>query len=104
MTDENGTLTCVMLTVYIGEDNQVQRIIAGESVRIEQRELLATGGRADYNLATGLVHLTGEPRVSTPGRTAEARVFIIDRNRNTFSMAPGDWRITMQSTEKQKSQ
>ena len=93
-----------MLTVYIGKSNQVQRIVAEDSIQIQQNDLLATGDRADYNLATGLVHLSGDPRVTTPGRTAEARVFIIDRNRNSFSMAPGDWRITMQPEEKQKRQ
>lgn len=96
ITDARGRMSCDMVTIVTTGTNQVQRIIAENQVRIEQQDFTATGSRAEYNVATGLVHLTGEPQLISEDKSLRAEAFIIDRNRNTFSVAPGKYRIQMQ--------
>lgn len=96
ITDARGRMTCDLVTIVTAGTNQVQRIIAENHVRIEQQDFTATGSRAEYNVATGLVHLTGEPQLVSEDKSLRAEAFIIDRNRNTFSVAPGKYRIQMQ--------
>ena len=93
--DQRGTIDCDLLTIVTGASNQVQRIIAAGEVRISQKDLVATGARADYDTATGLVHLTGNPKLIGPDKTLTSDAFIIDRNENTFSVTPGNYRIEM---------
>ena len=99
VADAHGRISSQILTLGFGPTNQVQRILAEHSVRIEQPGFTATGERADYNAATGLVHLTGNPRLVKDDTSLTAQAFIIDRNKNTFSVAPGHYRIEMKLKE-----
>ncbi len=98
-TDARGRMSCGTMTLAIGASNQVERIIVENDVRIEQQGFTATGKRGDYVASTGLVHLTGDPLLIAPDKTLEADAFIIDRNANTFSDAPGRYRIKMKMKE-----
>ncbi len=51
------------LTVIFTEDNQVQKLFAEGRVQIEQEQLAASGGRADYDVAEGKVVLSVNPLV-----------------------------------------
>ena len=100
ISDARGKMNCELVTIVSEGTNDVQRIIAEGGVRLEQPGLVATGSRAEYNAVTGLVHLTGEPLLVSEGRSLRADAFIIDRNRNTFSVSPGRFRIEMPMTNK----
>jgi lipopolysaccharide transport protein LptA len=100
ISDARGKMSCELVTIVSAGTNEVQRIIAEGGVRLEQPGLEATGSRAEYDAATGLVHLTGEPMLVSEGRSLRAEAFIIDRNRNTFSVSPGKFRIEMPMTNK----
>ena len=102
ISDPRGKMSCEMVTIVSAGTNQVRRVIAEGGVRIEQPDLLATGERAEYDVSTGLVHLTGKPKLLSEGRSLRAEAFIIDRNRNTFSVSPGKFRIEMPMEESKK--
>jgi lipopolysaccharide transport protein LptA len=98
--DDRGTIDCQLMTIVTGASNQVQRIVAQENVRIAQKDMVATGDRAEYNMQTGLIHLTGNPRLTGPDKSLESEAFVIDRNRNTFSVTPGNYRIELKLKKK----
>jgi lipopolysaccharide export system protein LptA len=102
ISDDRGKMNCQMVTIVSAGTNQVQRVIAEGGVSLEQPGLVATGKRAEYNVATGLVHLTGAPLLVSDGRTLRADSFVIDRNKNTFSVSPGRFRIEMPLDESQR--
>jgi lipopolysaccharide export system protein LptA len=93
ITDARGMIECELLTVVTGATNQLQRMIAENGVRITQKDLAATGSRAEYDARTGLVHLTGDPQLTGPDKSLRAESFIIDRQANSFSVAPGTYRM-----------
>ena len=103
ISDARGRMSCQMVTIVSAGTNQVQRVIAEDGVRIEQPGLIATGSRAEYDVATGLVHLTGEPQLMSDDKSLRAEAFVIDRNKNTFSVSPGKYRIEMQMKPKQQA-
>lgn len=96
IADGRGTISCALLTVYTGQTNQTERIIAEQQVVIKQPNMVAYGDRAEYEQSTGLVRLTGHPEMIGQGRHIRAEMFIIDRNRNTFSVSPGKFRIELE--------
>ena len=103
ISDDRGKMMCKLVTIVTGGTNQLERVIAEGGVRLEQPEMVATGSRADYNVATGLVHLTGSPELVSEGRSLRADAFIINRNANTFSVSPGKFRIQMPMAETKRS-
>ena len=103
ISDDRGQMMCQLVTVVTGGTNQLERIIAEGGVRLEQPGMVATGSRAEYNVATGLVHLTGSPELMSEGRSLRADAFIINRNENTFSVSPGKFRIQMPMAETKRS-
>jgi lipopolysaccharide export system protein LptA len=96
IADARGTISCSRLTVFSGQTNQTDRIIAEEHVIIKQPNMVAYGDRAEYEQSTGLVRLTGNPELIGQGRHLRAETFIIDRNRNSFSVSPGKFRIELE--------
>lgn len=95
--DRQGGLTSRTLAVITGASNQVQHILAEGSVTITQKDMIGTGEKAIYSAATGLVELTGNPRIEQKDRTVVGDIFIIDRNRNTFTLRGRSWRINMRA-------
>jgi lipopolysaccharide transport protein LptA len=103
ISDDRGKMTCKLVTIVTGGTNRLERVIAEGGVRLEQPGMVATGSRAEYNVATGLVHLTGSPELVSDGRSLRADAFIINRNANTFSVSPGKFRIQMPMNETKRS-
>ncbi len=102
VVDDHGTIASGLLTIVGGETNQAQRIIAERQVVIKQPELTGFGERAEYDSSTGLVRLTGDPELVGPGKKLKADAFVIDRNRSTFSVSPGRYRIQLQPSKNEK--
>ena len=102
VADARGKMSCEMVTIVSAGTNQVQRVIAEGGVRLEQPDLIATGARAEYDVSTGMVHLTGEPVLMSEGRSLRAEAFMINRNENTFSVSPGKFRIEMPMNDAQR--
>jgi lipopolysaccharide export system protein LptA len=102
--DQQGSLRAEILTVLTSGTNQVQRIVAKHNVILEQKDMIATGQQAVYSLDTGLVELTGNPRIKQPGRNVTADIFIINRPENTFTMRGQKWKIEMVAKKKNENQ
>lgn len=103
VADARGTIACALLTIHSGQTNQAERILAERQVVITQPDLVAYGERAEYQQETGLVNLTGEPELLARGKHLRADTFVIDRNRNTFSVSRGKFRIQLQLSGKPKA-
>ncbi len=71
------------LTVVFTSDNKVQKLFAEGRVQIEQEELAASGGRADYDVEEGKVVLSVNPLVrrSRDMLTGETITFWRDSSR-----------------------
>lgn len=95
VADEKGTIECRNLVLYAGENRSMERILATGGVVITQDELRATGQRADYSFEEGLVQLTGQPRITTPGRELTADAFLINRAKGTFQIV-GNYQISLE--------
>jgi lipopolysaccharide transport protein LptA len=103
IADDRGKMMCQLVTLVTAGTNQLERVIAEGGVRLEQPGMVATGSRAEYNVATGFVHLTGSPELVSEGRSLRADAFIINRNENTFSVSPGKFRIQMPMAESKRN-
>lgn len=103
ITDARGIMECALMTVITGRSNQVERIVAEGDVRIAQQEMVATGEHADYDVRTGLVHLTGDPRLTGPDKSLRSEAFIINRISNTFSVQPGTFRIEIRAKDRRRA-
>jgi len=101
--DGQGSLECQLVTVFTGASNQVQRIVAEKKVQISQGEIVARGEKASYELSRGMIYLTGNPEITSEGRSVEAEAFIINRNKNTFAVLPGKYRIKFPAKTKERA-
>jgi lipopolysaccharide export system protein LptA len=95
--DNRGSIDCDLLTIITGLSNRVERIVAENNVVIRQPNTAAFGDRADYDASNEIVRLTGNPELIMPDKTLHAEAFLIDRRNNTFSVAPGKYRIELQA-------
>jgi lipopolysaccharide export system protein LptA len=102
VADARGTINCQLLTVVTGASNQLQRIVAQTNVVMKQKDMIAEGQRAEYDVRSGLVHLTGDPVLRGPDKSLRSEYFVIDRNANTFSVAPGKYRIELKLKKGQR--
>jgi lipopolysaccharide export system protein LptA len=100
--DARGTIACAILTIAAGETNQTQSIIAERNVVIKQPNFAGFGERAEYDASSGLVRLTGDPELLAPDKKLKADAFVIDRNRNTFSVSPGRYRLQLRLSNNPK--
>jgi len=53
----------ILSIFYAGNTREVARIVAENDVRIVQGSRVVTGGRAEYDNQTGIIELTGQPKV-----------------------------------------
>ena len=63
VVDPAVTITADQITVTFGADNQPETVMASESVRVEQPDRWATCQRAVYSVKSGLLVLTGHPKL-----------------------------------------
>ncbi len=68
---------------FRADTNRLDRAVAAEQVRVTRGKRRAEGERATYTEATGVLELTGAPRVETPdGRVTGAEALRWDTRRN----------------------
>jgi lipopolysaccharide transport protein LptA len=103
VNDGQGLLQCQLVTIYTGASNQVQRIVAQKNVQISQGDIHAQGEKATYEMAQGKIYLTGNPTIVSEGRSVEATGFIINRQANTFSVQPGQYRIKFPAKKQEQA-
>jgi lipopolysaccharide export system protein LptA len=88
--DTRQEMGCEVLAAFFAAaDNKLEELVAEDQVNIRQGELSATGQKAVYRMAKGLVELTGSPQTGAPqikrkGQTFTADSFILDRTNNSF--------------------
>lgn len=99
VADEKGLIECRNLVLYAGDNQALKRILATGGVVITQRDLKAMGESADYSVERGLIQLTGEPMVRTPGRELTADAFVIDRAKGTFRIV-GGYKVSLEMKSK----
>ena len=63
VVDPAVTLTADQITVIFGADNQPETVMAAGRVRVEQTDRWATCQRAVYSVKSGLLVLTGHPKL-----------------------------------------
>jgi lipopolysaccharide export system protein LptA len=73
-----------------GEATRITRIDADGSVRLSSPSGVATGGKAVYNVAQGILVLTGSPRLNTPTDRISARDSIEYWRDRSIVVARGD--------------
>lgn len=61
-TQTQGTLNCGTMTVFMAGTNQVQSVIAQNSVVVEQSDSRFTGNRAVFTATNSTAEFTGSPR------------------------------------------
>ena len=63
VVDPAVTITADQITVTFGADNQPETVMASGKVRVEQTDRWATCQRAVYSVKSGLLVLTGKPKM-----------------------------------------
>jgi lipopolysaccharide export system protein LptA len=91
-SDAAGEIHSSRLAI-LWEEGQLSEIIADGEVRLKQGDLHGTGQRAHYWLLDGLIELTGDAVITTPTRRIRSDVLYLDRLRQTFRTAQGNFRI-----------
>jgi lipopolysaccharide export system protein LptA len=80
----NASLASRLLTLKLPmKERQLQSITAEQNVSLDYSGMKATGQKALYELATGLVYVSGNPEWSGEGREGGADEFILDRTNRT---------------------
>lgn len=89
VNEPRGQIDANFLTLTYNQSNRVQRIVADGDVILTQAKMQAIGQKADYDLQSEQIRLTGTPKIFTEGRSIIAREFQIDRLANKFKpLAP----------------
>jgi lipopolysaccharide export system protein LptA len=91
----NSMKSEVLAAFFRTSDNKLDQLIAEDNIEIRQGLLRATGKKAIYWVADGLITLTGNPEIASPSRKFVADEFVIDRVRNTYRIV-GNYRIEME--------
>jgi lipopolysaccharide export system protein LptA len=88
VTDPEMKLTSDKLTVRFSEENDVETIIAEGNVRIWQADKVATGGHAKYEVASGRIQLTRDPKVRRGKDLLEGTTITFWRDENKMVCEP----------------
>jgi lipopolysaccharide export system protein LptA len=98
-SEPRGQIDANKIELHFNATNRVERVIADGDVILTEEKTQAIGQRADYDVAAGLIRLTGAPRVFSEDRKIIAEEFIVDRQRNRFQpVAP--FRIEIRNLKK----
>lgn len=63
VTDPKMIVTSEKLTIIFSDESQPKSIVAEGNVHIRQKDRVAMGDRADYDVVNGSLVLTGNPRI-----------------------------------------
>lgn len=78
------TMTARELEVFFDAGSKVERLVAIGEVKIVQPNRETTSNRADYDVRTNKILLTGSPKIIDGGRTITAPEIVIDRTDNSM--------------------
>lgn len=95
VTETRGQLDANLISLHFGASNRVDRIVADGEVIVTDDKAQVLGQRADYDLNTQQIRITGIPRAHAEGRRIIAREFLIDRNTQNIHYFP-PFRIEIQ--------
>jgi len=91
-TNQNLALWSKTLTVKLPmSGRQLQEVIASQDVSAHYGEVDATGQKAVYSTATGLLRMLGEPAWRTVQREGRADQLLIDRTNRIFRAEGNAW-------------
>ena len=77
-SEPRGQIDANKIELHMNTTNRVQRVIAEGDVIITELKTQAIGQRADYNVVTGIIRLTGTPRVLSEDSETIAKEFVVD--------------------------
>jgi len=86
-TDFN--LTSKELEVFFDSKSKVERLVAMGDVRIIQPNRETTANKADYDVRTNKILLTGSPKIDENGKIITAQEIVIDRTDNSLKTSGG---------------
>ncbi len=86
--ETRGQIDANLLSVHFGASNRVERIVASGDVILTEAKMQAIGQRADYELASERIRVTGLPKVFADGREIIARELLVDRASGTIRWLP----------------
>jgi len=89
VTDPQMQLTADKLTVIFDANSAIQSLKAEGHVNIRQADKVATSSVATYDVASGKIVLTGQPRVRRGRDLLEGEVITFWRNENRMDVRPG---------------
>ncbi len=80
--EDQGQMTCgVLHATFSQPNNQIEMIQADDQVRIEQKDTVATGGKAVY-LMPNLMTLTNSPTWKMADKEGTSDLLVLDRSNN----------------------
>ena len=86
--EDQGTMTCRILHAALSQPgNQIERIEADDQVRIEQKDTVATGGRAVYLMRDKLITMTNSPAWKIAEREGTSDLLVLNRSNNHLHTA-----------------
>jgi lipopolysaccharide export system protein LptA len=83
-SEPRGQIDANTIELHFNSTNRVERVIADGDVIMTEEKTQAIGQRADYDVLSGIIRLTGAPKVMSDNREIIAREFIVNRAKNQF--------------------
>jgi lipopolysaccharide transport protein LptA len=77
-SETRGQIDANKVELHLNATNRVQQVIADGDVIITEQKTQAIGQRADYNVISGIIRLTGNPKVISEDSETIAREFTVD--------------------------
>lgn len=101
-SEPRGQIDANKLELHLNSSNRVQRVMADGDVIITENSAQAIGQNADYNVQTGIIRLTGRPKVITEESETVAREFVVDLNKHQRQPLP-PFKIIVRNVKKNKA-
>jgi lipopolysaccharide transport protein LptA len=86
--EPRGQIDANQVELHLNSTNRVQRVIAEGDVIITEQRIQGIGQKADYDVTTGVIRLTGTPRVLSEESETIAREFVVDLVKHTREPLP----------------
>jgi lipopolysaccharide transport protein LptA len=87
-SEPRGQIDANKIELHLNSNNRVQRAIAGGDVIVTEQKTQAIGQKADYDVTSGIITLTGTPKVITENSETIAKEFRIDLNKHQREPIP----------------
>ncbi len=94
VVDPDMQMTADQMTIYLTDDDEIERIESIGNVEIKMQGLHSSSGKAVYTILTGKVELSEEPQVSREGSIMQADAIIYWRLEDRME-TKGNTRVIM---------